>query len=40
MNDSKFFQLLSLSIENIPNNIFNENVLNEFDNIGKIIIIA
>ena len=39
MNDSKFFQLLSLSIENIPNNIFNENVLNEFDNIGKIIIL-
>ena len=38
MNDANFFQLLSLFIEKIPNNIFNEKILKEFENIGKKIL--
>ena len=38
MNDANFFQLLSLLIEKIPNNIFNEKILKEFENIGKKIL--
>ena len=38
MNDSNFFQLLSLFIEKIPNYILNEDVIDEFDNIGKTIL--
>ena len=39
MSDSNFFQLLSLFLEKFPNNIFNENVLNELYNLAKIIIL-
>ena len=35
MNKTNFFQLLSLFIEKLPNNIFNEKILKEFENIGK-----
>ena len=38
MNESNFFHLLSLFIEQLPDNFLNENILEEFDNIGKIII--
>ena len=38
MNKSNFFRLFSIFMENYPNNFFNENLLNEFDNIGKTIL--
>ena len=38
MNEKNFFQLLSLFIEKIPNNAFNEKILKEFENIGKKIL--
>ena len=38
MNESNFFKLLSLFIEKLPNNFLNENILEEFDNIGKNIL--
>ena len=38
MNESYFFHLYSLFIEKFPDNFLNENILEEFDNIGKIII--
>ena len=38
MKESNFFELLSLFIEKIPNQFLNENIINEFYNIAKIII--
>ena len=38
MNESNFFQLLSMFIEKLPDNYLNEKILEEFDNIGKNII--
>ena len=35
MNDSNFFQLLSIFIEKLPNYILSKDVIDEFDNIGK-----
>ena len=37
MNDSNFFQLLSLFLVKVPNSIMNEKVLTAFDLIGKVI---
>ena len=38
MNDYNFFQLLSIFIEKLPNNILNEDILKELENIGINII--
>ena len=38
MNLSHFSQLLSLFVEKLPDNSLNEKILNEFDNIGRIIL--
>ena len=38
MNKNNFFKILALYLEKIPNEYFNENILNEFENIGNNIL--
>ena len=38
MNKSKFFKILGLILEQIPNGFFTKNILNEFENFGNIIL--